>query len=96
MIPGQLGPTNRVLFCVFKISVMRTMSAMTLDQVPIALDKPRARTMLRDTFSNAIELLVRSHRAERNGIGDRPDNKGDLSCDGLFNTRSGQRWARLL
>lgn len=28
MIPGQFGPTRRVLFCDFSMSVMRTMSVV--------------------------------------------------------------------
>ena len=33
MIPGQFGPTNLVLSCVFKISVIRTMSCCGIPSV---------------------------------------------------------------
>lgn len=53
-MPGQLGPTKRVLFWVFSMSVMRTMSGSTrLAHVRRAKDGI-ARTVLGDTLSNAM------------------------------------------
>jgi hypothetical protein len=51
MIPGQLGPTMRDLFCDLSISVMRTMSAYIS---PYFSTSPNVRhTVLRDTLSDA-------------------------------------------
>ena len=49
--------------------------------------------MLRNTLSNAIELSARAIWQTRKHK-DIPNNKRDLSGDGFFDTRSGQRWAR--
>jgi hypothetical protein len=73
-MPGQLGPTKRVLFCDLSMSVMRTMSK--------SVSKSRGRrsgetrTVLRDALCNACRLVSFEQRAL-------------LGCRATYQTTSG-------
>jgi hypothetical protein len=56
-MPGQLGPTRRVLFWVFSMSVMRTMSRSYRLARIRCVKNGIARTVLGNTLSNAMTRI---------------------------------------
>lgn len=55
-MPGQFGPTNLVFPCVFRISVMRTISVTV--SIGETIDMMAGFTMLRNSFCNAADESV--------------------------------------
>lgn len=55
MIPGQLGPTRRVLFWVLRMSVMRTMSKQNQISICDFRTFGAIRTVLGNTLGNTVE-----------------------------------------
>ena len=63
-MPGQFGPTNLVFPCVFRISVMRTISVTV--SIGETIDMMAGFTMLRNSFCNAADESVWAVLQEKN------------------------------